>query len=490
MSTPSIDNSIRTTKADLLQVGLSGTAAATRKEESFDAHLKRDERVARTQEKPARKNRREEPTDEAPSRHTPTPPPAPDAKAPVQNPDDNRPSSDQSDSPDASAPNSSESETPESLEQQPTLAGTAPSDVPVQFVEVISLATDSSAELIQTELQVSAEPVAKPELTSSSTRVVPSGIETTELVTATELTSQVAAVEGEQIIDVVTEGVAIPVEANATADQSAVDQSAVSPTTQVTGNRATVKPTHSPVRDDIDERARGADRSQETGSANLTGTLDAAVAAMADQNAESAAIQESAKDESADGSSNPISSSSAINNADATGASSPTRLASHILARGNERTAKESRLNEADQARLLDRVARAVKTAENRQGVVRLRLHPPELGSVRIELRMQQGVMTARLEAETTTARTLLVENVQELRQRLSEQGVRVESFDVDTMDQRSPGDSRSPEQRRERDDAQRPARPEPEPDRVSVSERVITPPTRDGTPGKLNVIV
>ena len=65
-----------------------------------------------------------------------------------------------------------------------------------------------------------------------------------------------------------------------------------------------------------------------------------------------------------------------------------------------------------------------------------MRLSPPELGSLRLELRVAEGVMTARLEAETEVARTALVEHLPVLRERLAEQGIRVERFDVDLMPQ------------------------------------------------------
>lgn len=100
---------------------------------------------------------------------------------------------------------------------------------------------------------------------------------------------------------------------------------------------------------------------------------------------------------------------------------------------------------EGDQAdavgrvRFVQRVARAFQAAGDRGGTVRLRLSPPELGSLRVEITVSRGVMNARLEAETQTARQLLLDNLPMLRERLAEQDIKVEHFQVDISD-RQPG--------------------------------------------------
>jgi len=96
---------------------------------------------------------------------------------------------------------------------------------------------------------------------------------------------------------------------------------------------------------------------------------------------------------------------------------------------------------QADRVRFVQRVARAFEAMGERNGSLRLRLAPPELGSLRLHLNVRNGVMTARLEVETATARDLLIENLPALRDRLAEHQIRVERFDVDFMD-RSPGGS------------------------------------------------
>lgn len=97
-------------------------------------------------------------------------------------------------------------------------------------------------------------------------------------------------------------------------------------------------------------------------------------------------------------------------------------------------------LNQADQARFIQRVARAFHSAQQHDGEIRLRLSPPELGSLRLEVKVQDGVLAARLEAETPAARTLLLDNLPVLRERLAEQGIRIEQFEVNVADRRSGG--------------------------------------------------
>lgn len=98
-----------------------------------------------------------------------------------------------------------------------------------------------------------------------------------------------------------------------------------------------------------------------------------------------------------------------------------------------------SESDQADQARFVERVARAFRAVGGHSGSVRLRLSPPELGSLRLEITVRNGLMTARVEAETPTARNLLLDNLPALRDRLAQQDIKIKQFDVGLMD-RSPG--------------------------------------------------
>ena len=96
------------------------------------------------------------------------------------------------------------------------------------------------------------------------------------------------------------------------------------------------------------------------------------------------------------------------------------------------RAAGDDELPRVDPARFIGRVAKAFQTAQDRGGTLQLRLSPPELGSLRLELTVKEGVMTAALETETTAARRILLDHLPALRDRLAEQNIRVERFDVD----------------------------------------------------------
>lgn len=95
-------------------------------------------------------------------------------------------------------------------------------------------------------------------------------------------------------------------------------------------------------------------------------------------------------------------------------------------------------LPHVDATRFVGRVAKAVQTAHERGGALQLRLSPPELGSLRLQLVVENGVMSAALEAENATARQVLLDHLPALRERLAEQNIRIERFDVDVRQEDS----------------------------------------------------
>ncbi len=101
-------------------------------------------------------------------------------------------------------------------------------------------------------------------------------------------------------------------------------------------------------------------------------------------------------------------------------------------ATGSRRTGRGEGAPHVDPARFVSRVARAIQTAEERGGPLQLRLSPPELGAMRLEISVNQGALTATIETENSTARQLLLDNLPALRDRLAEQNVKIERFDVD----------------------------------------------------------
>ncbi len=96
------------------------------------------------------------------------------------------------------------------------------------------------------------------------------------------------------------------------------------------------------------------------------------------------------------------------------------------------RSSTGSRISAYQEVKLVQRVLRGVEQLASGGGQVRLRLHPPELGSLQMSLRMEAGQVFAKLEVENSTARDALLNNIQTLRDRLAEQGMKVATFEVE----------------------------------------------------------
>jgi flagellar hook-length control protein FliK len=97
----------------------------------------------------------------------------------------------------------------------------------------------------------------------------------------------------------------------------------------------------------------------------------------------------------------------------------------------------ETERNTVDTARFVQRVARGFLTSRVEAGrEIRLRLHPPELGHLRLQIRVQDGVLTAHMETENHLARTLLLDQLAGLRNRLAEHDIKIDRFEVDLMQQ------------------------------------------------------
>lgn len=128
------------------------------------------------------------------------------------------------------------------------------------------------------------------------------------------------------------------------------------------------------------------------------------------------------------------------------------------IATGHHHTQAQSHphpsLAPADHQRFLTRASRAFELANARGGEIRIRLHPPELGSLRVEMKLEQGQMVAKVETESTAAKNLLVENLPQLKERLQELGVTIESFDVNVAQRDSRQDQQDAQEQAKRNRA------------------------------------
>ncbi len=145
-------------------------------------------------------------------------------------------------------------------------------------------------------------------------------------------------------------------------------------------------------------------------------------------------------------------------------------------------TASQSAAQDAaqgvDSTRFVQRVANAFASLSQRGGdSVRLKLYPPELGSLRMEITVKNGELSARVEAETSAAKSVLLDNLPQLRDRLAEQGIKVERFDVGVSDQPEGGMSERPDDSGDRSFQQS--------RRDGSSRRGLSPREGDGADGR-----
>lgn len=97
---------------------------------------------------------------------------------------------------------------------------------------------------------------------------------------------------------------------------------------------------------------------------------------------------------------------------------------------------EKSAVDQRQQIRLIQRVARGFERIGDQGGNIRLRLHPPELGSLAMTVRVEGKSLSAEIVTETPQARQVLVENLPQLRKQLADSGLTIERFDVRVLDQ------------------------------------------------------
>ena len=125
----------------------------------------------------------------------------------------------------------------------------------------------------------------------------------------------------------------------------------------------------------------------------------------------------------------------------AAAATAPTAPAANNNAAAAGQTATQpgsSGMSEVDRVRFVQRVARAFQAADQDGGQIRLRLSPPELGALKLDITLNKGSLTAHVETETSTARTMLLDNLPQLRDRLAEHNIKIDQFNINLMN-RSP---------------------------------------------------
>lgn len=84
------------------------------------------------------------------------------------------------------------------------------------------------------------------------------------------------------------------------------------------------------------------------------------------------------------------------------------------------------------QVEAVEKIVRMVQMSEGNGGQrLRVRLQPPLLGSLQMDLNVKDGILTGRFHVETPAARAAVMGQVEQLRAALAEQGVEIGSFQV-----------------------------------------------------------
>ncbi|HEY2251790.1 MAG TPA: flagellar hook-length control protein FliK [Planctomycetaceae bacterium] len=80
---------------------------------------------------------------------------------------------------------------------------------------------------------------------------------------------------------------------------------------------------------------------------------------------------------------------------------------------------------------VLDQAAYAVQYSHASGQQMQLHLNPPELGALQVDVSMHDGVLSARIEAQSPTAQQILTDNISQLKDSLTQQGVSFDRIDV-----------------------------------------------------------
>lgn len=148
-------------------------------------------------------------------------------------------------------------------------------------------------------------------------------------------------------------------------------------------------------------------------------------------------------------------------------------------------------ISAGDQARFVQRVAKAFEAARTHDGPLVLRLSPPELGSLRLEISLRDGALTAHVQTDNSSTRNILLDNLPALRDRLEQQDIHIERFNVEVQDRSPGGQPQLPDQNPGANDTGRRYRAPNSIESVASAEPAIqgaAPGLSDG--GQLNVVI
>lgn len=194
--------------------------------------------------------------------------------------------------------------------------------------------------------------------------------------------------------------------------------------------------------------------SGEMTTAGFTETTDSVVAAVSSNNALPAITISTTPNEprmaSAAGSIASINTEGAASLGAAFGSDSGAPRSGAATGSASGASSVRGSLTPFQENKLVQRVLKGFEQLQDGGGQVRLRLHPPELGTLQMTLRIESMQVSARLEVENTVARDALIQNAQTLKDQLAAQGFEVERFEVEIRSEVG-GDSAGAEDRSDR---------------------------------------
>ncbi|MCC6681702.1 MAG: flagellar hook-length control protein FliK [Phycisphaeraceae bacterium] len=138
-------------------------------------------------------------------------------------------------------------------------------------------------------------------------------------------------------------------------------------------------------------------------------------------------------------------------------AAAPASATSGPAITENQQTTTQTTTSQDDSLNAA-RLARGLNNAVNqRGGAVTLRLTPPEMGTVRIQMQITGTQVSVRFHAETEQGQAMLAQNLGQLRQTLEGQGLHVDRISVQTMQpqQSTSSNHSSQQQDQQRSDSQ-----------------------------------
>lgn len=86
-------------------------------------------------------------------------------------------------------------------------------------------------------------------------------------------------------------------------------------------------------------------------------------------------------------------------------------------------------------SQVVDQVAHGIQLTHQSGERMQIHLRPPELGNLQIDVSMRDGMLSARLEAQSPATHQLLVDNLPQLKDSLTQQGLQVDRLEVDLSD-------------------------------------------------------